>query len=123
MKRHSLWKITLCVAIFLAGCGTQVPLSGRAYEEYQKSIKPYIAYWTKDGMTEDGRLWDWVGCGGGNDGSFSWKTKEQMPGESNEQSSRRQRDDHQRCMIQRGYRYTGDCSSPEMKSRPLCGAP
>ena len=86
-------------------------------------VKPYLHYWEKSGMTEDRRLSDWLACGGDKDGDFSWKSRKQLAGESNEQSSRRQRDDHQRCMIQRGYRYTGKCSDPDMKSRPLCGAP
>ena len=116
--------MVLAISLLLVGCGIGgYSMTGMVLEKDLKSINPYIAYWTKDGMTEEGRLRDWVGCGGGNDGSFSWKIKEQIPGESNEQSSRRQRDDHQRCMIQRGYRYTGDCSSPEKKSKPLCGAP
>lgn len=55
MKPNQIMSTALfCLA--LAGCGTQVALSGRAYEEYQKSIKPYIEYWEKPGMTEQGLL-------------------------------------------------------------------
>jgi len=38
-----------------------------------KDIKPYIAYWQKDGVTEEERLADWVACGGNENGTFSWK--------------------------------------------------
>lgn len=90
---------------------------------YKPDIKPYIAYWQKDAMTDEGRLKDWERCGGHKDGSFSWKVKEQLPLESEDQTRTRQAFDFQRCMIRAGYHYTGNCASDYMKSRPLCGAP
>ena len=116
--------MALALCFFHTGCGIGgYSMTGMVLEKDLKSIKPYIAYWAKDGMTEERRLQDWVGCGGDNIGTFSWKTKKQMPGESNEQSSRRQDNDLQRCMLRSGYRYTGKCSSADMKAQPLCGAP
>lgn len=53
----------LASILLLAGCGSQVALSGKARTEYIKSIKPYIAHWEKEGMTEERRQ-DWVVCGG-----------------------------------------------------------
>ena len=55
--------MTLASILLLVGCGTQVALSGRAYDDYQKSIKPYIVYWEKARMTESERRQDWVMCG------------------------------------------------------------
>ena len=116
----------LWLPLLLSGCLYGQCLDGPCALERErmiKSIKPYIAYWHKEGMTEESRLNDWVACGGNNNGTFSWKVKEQFPGESDEQSSRRQRDEFQRCIMRSGYHYTGNCSSEYMKARPLCGAP
>jgi hypothetical protein len=127
MKRRHLGWAALCLNFLLAGCelvfqaGTGI--SGQAREDYLKSIKPYLQYWEKEGWTEEGRLADWVACGGSRSGNFAWDTRKQRLGESNEQSSVRQSQEHQRCLIQRGYRYTGNCSSAYMKAQPLCGAP
>ena len=119
----SVIAMTLASISLLVGCGTQIALSGRTYDDYQKSIKPYIAYWEKAGMTEEERKQDWVACGGNERGTFSWKVKQQLPGESNETARIRQERAFERCMIRAGYHYTGNCSSEDMKSEPMCGAP
>jgi hypothetical protein len=38
-------------------------ISGQAHEKYLQSIKPYGAYWMKDGVTDAQRLDDIVQCG------------------------------------------------------------
>ncbi|MBN45209.1 MAG: hypothetical protein CMH23_01900 [Methylophaga sp.] len=106
-----------CELIFQAGPGLTI---GR--DEYLKSIKPYIAYWEKDGGSEKSRLEDWKACGGLPDGTFGLDRKKQFPDESNETFRTRLEFEFQRCMISDGYRYTGDCSSKYMQARPLCGA-
>ncbi|SMB21535.1 putative transmembrane protein [Sterolibacterium denitrificans] len=123
MKPNPVIAAMLFLALTQAGCGTQIGLTGSAYEEYQKSIKPYITYWTKEGMTEDGRLRDWVACGGQENGNFSLDRKKRLQGESSDTFRTRLEHDFERCMLRSGYRYTGDCSSERMKSQPLCGAP
>ncbi|PJC02682.1 MAG: hypothetical protein CO071_01860 [Gallionellales bacterium CG_4_9_14_0_8_um_filter_59_50] len=121
MKPLRLWAV-LCLICTLVGCGiggfwmTGDPSAG-------KDIKPYIAYWQKDGVTEEERLADWVACGGNENGTFSWKVKEQFSGESDEQTRTRQSFDFQRCVLRAGYRYTGNCSSDWAKTQPYCGAP
>lgn len=107
----------LLACVLLVGCCTL-----ECVGPVDRNIKPYIEYWVKEGVTNEGRLRNWVACGGDKDDSFSWKEIERISGESNEQSSKRQDDNHQRCMIRAGYHYTGNCSSEYMKSQPLCGA-
>ena len=117
-----LWLVFIlsgCELIFQAGPA----LSGRAYDEYQKSIKAYIEYWEKPGMTTESRLRDWVACGGNKNGTFSWATRKMLPGETEDQTGNRQAIDFQRCMLRSGYRYTGNCSSDWAKTQPSCGAP
>lgn len=90
---------------------------------YKPDIKPYISYWTKEEMTEESRLNNWVACGGLPNGSFALDRKKRLPEESSDIFRARLEHDFERCMLRTGYRYTGNCSSEYMKSQPLCGAP
>lgn len=110
--------LTGCELMFQAGPGLT---TGR--DDYLKSVKPYIAYWDKPGMTEESRLEDWENCGGLSDGTFGLDRKKQFPDESNDTFRTRLEFKFQRCMISSGYLYTRDCSSKYMQARPLCGAP
>ncbi len=47
----------------LNACGTQVTLSGKAYEEYQEALKPYLFYWEIPGKTIEGKRIDSWDCG------------------------------------------------------------
>lgn len=49
----------------LNACGTQVALSGKAYSDYQNSLKPYSHYWQKPGVTLESRRQDSWNCGAG----------------------------------------------------------
>jgi len=123
MKPLRFW-VVLCLICPLAGCGiggfwmTGDPSAG-------KDIKPYLAYWQKEGMTEEGRLKDWVACGGMKDGGFGYPLdpNARLSGESEQEFMTRLDHAFQRCMIRSDYHYTGNCSSEYMKARPLCGAP
>jgi hypothetical protein len=122
MKRL-LW-IAPYLGLMLTGCDTTILVaSGKKFSEYQKSIKAYGEYWVKEGMTVEQWREDWVACGGKEDGTFSWDVRKKMPGESDDAARTRLNSEFQRCMLRRGYRYTGDCSSEYMKALPLCGAP
>ncbi len=65
----------LCLIFFfsvpLAGCGTQLALSGQARENYLKSIKAYGEYFVKNGASREEWQSDWVACGGRSNGQFS----------------------------------------------------
>ena len=119
----------------LASCGIgghyMEGISGKAREEYLKSIKPYIHYWRKPEMTNDVRLFDSADCGGGrreaNNPSFS---REQIQaakraGDLKEDDAYRHLfHDWERCMLDKGYRYTGKCLDNEIsRAKPACGAP
>lgn len=118
---HLFW-----IPLLLSGCLYGQCLDGPCALERErmiKSIKPYIAYWEKVGMTEESRLHDWVECGGHADGGFRLDRGKRKVDESTDTFQTRLEFEFQRCMIQCGYRYTGNCSSDYMKTRPLCGAP
>lgn len=114
MKRtYFLW-MALCLSIFISGCMFgELGMYGKEREDYLKSIKPYLQYWDKPGMTPEGRRGDSKECGAGNTdyvgflGSPSLKTL-QRPGETERQTETRLMHDWVGCMKQKGYRHEND---------------
>ena len=105
MKRLYLSGAALCLGFVLTGCGTQVPLSGKAFDEYMKSIKPALHYWEKGGMTVEERRADWVECGGRLDGGYTPDAR--LPSETDDFAAMRRK--QQRlgaCMEMKGYRFS-----------------
>lgn len=73
-------------------------------------------------MTEEGRLQDWIACGGQENGNFGFWTKQhQRPEETDKETEDRVNVEFQRCMLRKEYRYIGRCDSEYIKTRPLCG--
>lgn len=118
-----LW-VTLCLSFLLMGCGTQVPLSGKARDDYMKSIKFHIEYWENDGVTREERAWDSKGCGGsegGTDFSNQQMNAARREGEKDWVVRSRLTYEWQRCMLSHGYRFTGKCYDNESgRTSPAC---
>lgn len=120
-------KFAVCIlfaSTLLSGCGiggfwmNGDPFAGN-------DIKPYIEKWDKPGMTSGTRDQDSANCGGGSGShapGFSQGTVKaaQRPGEKDNVTYSRLHHEWQRCMLKKGYRYTGECYS---QSSPACGAP
>jgi hypothetical protein len=111
-------------------CGPQTPIAYCDREAYQRLAhpKPYIENWEKPGADAAARGQDSAACGGGSTDrapSFGpgFIREMQQPGESENATYVRLFRDWQRCMIKKGYRYTGYCSSDYAKVAPACGAP
>jgi hypothetical protein len=126
-QRMRLW-VAVCLSLWLTGCGTQVALSGQAREDYLKSIKPYLHYWDKPGMINEVRGQDSLNCGGSNGGpDFSAQQLNivRQSEDKNDFAPRaRLHHEWQRCMIKKGYRFTGKCYDNEIsRTSPACGAP
>lgn len=110
---YFLWAL-LCLGFLLTGCGIEPALSGKARGDYLKSIKPYLQYWEKEGMTVEGRMEDsWV-CGaartvhGANHVIFSDEQEkvERRSGENNDFAARaRLSRAWVECMKAKGYHY------------------
>lgn len=62
MKMFLYFSLLMSVVV-LYGCGNQVALSGKAYDDYQKALKPYAYYWQKPQMTVESRRLDSWDCG------------------------------------------------------------
>lgn len=94
---------------------------------YKPDIKPYISYWTKEGMTEDERDRDSLSCrsGGITGGGGIYRPDfdaAHLPGETENATYDRLNLDWERCMLRAGYNFTGNCSSDWAKTRPKCGS-
>ena len=114
-----LW-IVACLGLLLTGCNTTILVaSGKEFSDYQKSIKPYIAYWQKEGVTEEERRRDSLECGGLNDSIQFMGTRvlkaAQRPSETDEETETRLRQDWVACMREKGYQWVKSSSPP---SRP-----
>ncbi|WP_231409489.1 hypothetical protein [Ralstonia solanacearum] len=108
-------------------CGPQTPAFYCDREAYEKLMhpKPYIENWEKQGATSEMRDRDSENCGGSYGkyapGFSQEKVKAaQRPGEKDNVTYSRLHHEWQRCMLKKGYRYTGECYS---QSSPACGAP
>ena len=73
MMRHILFVLMACFIFF--GC------SFERIRPIDRNIKPYSAYWIKEGMTKDGRLKDWVKCGGSDNGKYGYEIQSNQSSE------------------------------------------
>ncbi|WP_250888301.1 hypothetical protein [Ralstonia solanacearum] len=124
VKVKRLKKFSLLILIPLTGCGiggfwmNGDPSAG-------KNLKPYLEEWEKPSATPETRRQDSASCGGGDSNHAPLFTAteikaEQRPGEKENFAYSRLHHNWQRCMLAKGYRYTGKCYS---QSSPGCGAP
>ena len=123
MKRFMQLNAVLWLSILLTGCGIGLGLFPYAVNH---NIKPYLLYWEKEGITSSARQSDSRECGSTllptapHQDDITFISKDTKYDEA---AYDRARLAWQRCMIKKGYRYNGDCSSEVAKSRPACGAP
>ncbi|GGP23017.1 hypothetical protein [Silvimonas iriomotensis] len=126
----------MCVlGILLAGCcpGGCFIATGKDVEALINA-RPYLLQWAKADVTPESRRMDSRTCGSDlletvpyPDGiAFSQDRiqKEQQPREDDRAAYSRLFDNWQRCMLKKGYRYTGQCYDNEIsRALPACGAP
>jgi hypothetical protein len=99
--------LVLLIPFLLSGCLLE------SVGPIDRSVKPYGAHWTKEGMTQESRRFDLNDCGsiGNEDVQF---TQEQLknstlPSDPNELNAfLRLRDQLGKCMRARGYQPIGD---------------
>ena len=111
----------LCLIVSLSGC---VVGFGVASEPGP----PEIEYWIKPGTSAEQRVQDSKECGGSTLGAnFSDKQMEaerQLGEKGYFAPLARLHDKWERCMLGKGYQYTGQCFDiPVSRSSPACGAP
>lgn len=123
--------ITTVLCLGLSGCGIGgFWMNG---SPFTAPSKPYLQRWEKPDISPEQRRYDSRGCGSDwpetaaypDDVSFSNERMNttKKPGENVYATDRRLFDDWQRCMLKKGYVYTGMCQDTEIsRSRPACGA-
>lgn len=109
--------------VLFAGCSYPVILVGPR----PKDSPPRIESWVKADTSAERRVLDSQDCGGTQSGSnFTDKEveAERRPNEGILAPLSRLHHKWERCMLGKGYQYTGQClDNPVSSSRPACGAP
>ena len=108
-----------CATLMLASCGiggmwmNGDPSVGR-------NIVPPRDHWQKAGNDPAARSADWLGCGGADSGGYNVATSDGSSSAVIQQAMSRKFDDMQRCMMSRGYHYTGSCEGDIRSQYPAC---
>lgn len=118
---------TILIAGLLAnlfGCSYPIILVGPGPGPYV----PPIESWSKADSSAEQRIEDSINCGGsaiGPSPSPRAMQTEQLPGENFMTTRIRLGYNWERCMLSKGYQYTGKCNPSDSYSsgRPACGAP
>ena len=89
---------------------------------------PEIEYWIKLGTSAEQRVQDSKECGGSPLGANFSRKQLEAEGQPGEHiflgPLSRLHDKWERCMLSKGYRYTGQCLDNSVsRSSPACGAP
>jgi hypothetical protein len=103
--------LTACVIGNGQICGPQTPMAycDKVALESLLHPKSLIDDWGKAGVISEGKVHDWIACGGSRDGNYAASVSDF--------------DQIQRCMLQKGYLYTGKCDNEIMKATPGCRVP
>jgi len=120
------WMIVLFIPLLFSGCGIGgYWMNGNPFVSEPRP--PEIEYWIKPDITAEQRVQDSKECGGSTLGAnFSDKQMEaeRQPGESFLSLLKRLHHKWERCMLSKGYQYTGQCVDNSVsRSSPACGAP
>lgn len=109
-------------------CSLTLPEAYCDKEVYERLTNPgkMIDDWNLPGKTEQGRLQDWVACGGSSGGQYGLVPLPNGEARTTEQSNKEageKFDSIQRCMLKKDYEYIGQCYDNEVsRSLPACRA-
>lgn len=102
-------------------------LTGDAYRTLARP-EPLRKLWERSDTSDPQRQADWYACGGSHTGNFTPEST-LLDQVQRDKGIRRLDaysliyDDVQRCMLRKGYRYTGACDTEIRRTMPACGAP
>lgn len=86
---------------------------------------PSSNWWEKDKTSDVSRIVDWIDCGGDYLGQFDAPNREEKEGADAASTSARFSEKYyeiHRCMMKKGYRFTGQCETESAKKTPACQA-
>ena len=129
IRRIRLLELGFCV-VFLGGCvignwnicGPQTPLYHCDAEAEQALLHPTPLRdrWERPATIANQRILDWSECGGNEDGRYDYPL---VNGKSSLERAGELYFSIQRCMLRKGYHYTGPCDNKVTMAFPGCGAP
>ena len=109
-------------------CGPQTSAAYCDHDAYERLMypEPTIANWEKSDVTAEQKLKDWSDCGDTSNGRLNPSAeavRAEMRVEDKEPAVARTRltDISQRCLINKGYSWTGECKTTFERFRPACG--
>lgn len=130
--KTALILIPIAISATLSGCYKSCavgdPLGLLTYcpkENYEKLFrpKPYLHYWEKPGATEEIRRQDSLACGTANTPYAIENVVFPSPpsGRHSDEEYKGLFYSWERCMVQRGYQFTGKCYDNEIgRRKPAC---
>lgn len=133
LKGFFTWILVVSTTLLIGGCtignwnicGPQTPRANCDREASQRLLHPtpLSDEWEKQGVSSEARRQDWIRCGGDERGWYYVPTK--STGKQYNAESALMHHNIQRCMLGKGYRFTGACDAGnEVTNKwPACGAP
>ncbi len=129
MNRFPAYVAIILGAVAVSGCcpnGCFV-LTGDAYRALAFP-EPIRKRWVRADTDDIQRQADWFECGGSETGNFAPESTlvervQKERGVSELATHRFLFHEVQRCMLRKGYQYTGKCDLDVLKAMPACGAP
>lgn len=129
MKFFPPYIAILLIAPTLVGCcpnGCFI-VTGEAFRKAANPT-PYFDQWEKTGATKEQLLQASAECGGGSGDRPGFSedkiAKVRQPGDSWMDAHTRAFIEYERCLVSRGFKFTGPCYNNDISRRlPRCGAP
>ncbi len=103
-------------------CGPQTPMAYCNKEAYQKLVHPtpLREKWQHASRSQVEQQRDWIACGGMDNGGYAGVSG--STGAETARLSGEKFDQIQRCMMSKGYQYTGTCEGDIPSRYPACQA-
>ena len=123
MKQHQLSRMILGVCLVLGGCAQD------RLVKLDRTPNLFLKYWEKNSVAPEERSRESIDCGGNyfdgpNFGNRERAAVNRREGETDNMVDRRLSYAWQRCMLSKGYRFTGQCFDNEIsKNNPACSTP
>lgn len=122
-----LFSVTVLQACTLGNgmiCTPMMPQIDCKHDVYQRLTHPVPSRdeWDMPNVSTQNRGQDWDRCGGDKDGWYRTVTGKDALTKENIEKSSEMSHATQRCMLKKGYHYTGSCDSSVMRVSPACGA-
>ena len=119
MKKNYLLLVCLVGPGLMTGCCP----TGCFVQTKSFPSPPDLGFWEKFGVSDEQKEADWISCGGQKDGFLNPPVEGGRDTKFIYEEWEMKNITFQRCLMGKGYRWTGQCTSAWMKTTPACGTP